>query len=239
MTHQASKKRLFLAFYLDYLVFTAFSVPAAWLMLRTTGFQTGWLIQFAVFVVVEWATIRLIGSSPGTWMLGIERGDGPPRVLPRIKTTERWWTMLLGVGSVLSGAKAMVRWTQGQPVFPYFGLQSELGAIAVTTIVGAAVLSAGVLILRCRWEGSVLGIGVSVVQAIAVLLARPHAHDWAVRALTYRRELRGQEPPALEEMQVMETVFPVALLVFSALTMLLLIASLVRFRRAMAAREPG
>ncbi|MGB5351780.1 MAG: hypothetical protein WBN10_19380 [Polyangiales bacterium] len=232
MTHVPSKKRFFLAFYLDYLVFTAFSAPAAWLILQATGFETGWLIHFAVFVVVEWATIRLVGSSPGSWMLGIERGDGPPRVLARIKTTERWWTMLLGVGSVLSGAKAMVRWTEGQPAFPFFGLQSEPAAIAVTTIVGAAVLSAGVLVLRCRWEGALLGIGVSVLQSIAIVLGRPYVEDWMVRAMTHRRQLRGQEPPTLEQMQDMETVFAVVLVVFGTLTILLLLASFVRFRRA-------
>jgi hypothetical protein len=88
------------------------------------------------------------------------------------------------------------------------------------------------LVLRCRWEGALLGIGVSVLQSIAIVLGRPYVEDWMVRAMTHRRQLRGQEPPTLEQMQDMETVFAVVLVVFGTLTMLLLLASFVRFRRA-------
>lgn len=126
----------------------------------------------------------------------------------------------------------MVRLTQGQPALPLFGIQSEPAAVAVTTIIGAALLSTGGLILRCRWEGALLGIGVSAIQAIAIVLGRTYAEDRTLRAMTHRRQLRGQEPVTLEQIQDMGSVLAVIFVVFGTLTVMLLVASLVRFRRA-------
>jgi hypothetical protein len=154
-----SRGRILLALYIDFLVFTAVYRPVVW-AIDSAGGETSTLMAVAIFAVLRggaWA-LRLV--LPGEWALGIR--SGPPRAVdPYLRHRERWWTIVAGTLLVLEGSKNLVRWTQALPVQPLLGSGApEWAGIATISCIGLANLLAGVLILRTRVAGPVVGIGV-------------------------------------------------------------------------------
>jgi hypothetical protein len=209
-----SRKRQLLAVYVDYLVFSAVYQPVAWAV-RSTLPLDNWLVALAVFAglraVATWA-LKL--TSPGQWALGIHAGR-LPTVNPNILERERWWTAAAGTLLVLEGSKNLVRWTQGMPVEPLLGLSAPAWmAITAITIFGGLNLAAGLLVLRTRLIGAVIGIGVLGVEALAAIIHRDDFREWAGQAVEARRALQGLplREGEVEMMQAMTaTVFPAVL----------------------------
>ena len=138
----ASKKRLVLSVYIDFLLFSALWGLGSYFLV-TEGDTPFWL-QLAVFSVLE-AMLMWQFSSPGLYFLSIyslKRSttlpDGPGSlaigsfvVEPAVYEEENWLTMLLGVVCILEGAKSMVRWTQWAVPIPLLGMPTEPVTFAV------------------------------------------------------------------------------------------------------------
>lgn len=229
----ASKKRRLLAVYVDYLVFAAVVAPLLWIAGRA-GYDVHWAVVFFAFVVVEAAGTKWARSTPGAWALSITERDGTHTVAAPIKQTERWWTMLIGVGMILSGTKSMVRFTEGLPPLPVFGPENELGAFAITTLVGVGTLVAGVLILKCRVAGPLLGLGIGALQSGMIALAWDQLEDWGFRRVAIQRELQGRPAPTGDQVAALWGLFQTGMIVTLLVGVVLLGLAYVRFRRGRA-----
>jgi len=163
----ASRRRLALAAYLDYLLFGIPWVLALWIGERSLPALANLpsATKVVAFVVFEFVLLRQARWSPGSWLLSIRMvvptsldAASQPTLAGRVfvvpaslKRHERWWTVLLGVLCVLDGSKAMVRWTMFVPPTAIFGQRIPDEIVpAVLILVGAAelALAAGVLRLR-------------------------------------------------------------------------------------------
>jgi len=238
MEELASKKRRFLGVYVDYLLFAAVVAPLLWIA-QSRGLELHWAVVFVAFAVVESSLIKTVGSSAGYWALGIVRSGDAAVVEPSIKRRERWWTMLLGVGLILKGAKDVVRWTEGLPPLPVFGSESSLGAFLVVSTLGAGNIGAGLAILRCKPVGALLGMAVFVLEAVALALSWSGIEGWIAARMSIRNELRGRGPVTAEQIAEFQGVFYATLAAGMVLTAVALIFTYVRFRPEYAKAQAG
>lgn len=179
----ANRRRIVLAAYLDYLVLGALASLLVWALessipaLRAVSLPA----RLAVFLVVEILLLRQARWSPGSWLLALKvhrpsdlEGASQPTLGGRvflvdraIAEGERWWTFLLGVLSILSGAKSLARWTQFVAPAAVFGIPVDDGsAVAFHLVTGAATLLFAVGVFRL--VPSLLAGGV-VFHAIAAV----------------------------------------------------------------------
>ena len=223
-----SRKRQLLALYVDYLVFTAVYQPVAW-ALRSMAPVDNWLVALAVFLGLRVAAWALKLVMPGQWALGIHGGQ-VATVEPRILQREQWWTATAGTLLVLEGSKNVVRWTQGLPVEPLLGLASpEWIATAAITILGGLNIAAGLLVLRTRLAGAVIGIGVLGAEVLAAMVHREDFRQWAGQAVVARRALQGL-PVRDGEVELMQSLTDTLLPAVIALGVIWLLLVAVRFR---------
>ena len=210
VTRRPSRKRVLLAVYIDYLIFTAAYQPVAW-ALRSVAPASNWFVALAVFAVLRGVASLLNRSSPGTWSLGIRYeshlGMRPRAVLnERLVARSRWWTLAAGTLLVLEGSKNAVRWTQGLPIEPLLGAGTPHGmAAASITLLGLANIVAGALTLRTRVAGAALGIAVLAGEFAATVANREAFERWAADAVVARRGLQGI-PVRDGEIEMMQTV---------------------------------
>lgn len=230
MEELASKKRRGVGVYVDYLLFAAVAAPVQWIA-QSRGVQLHWAVVFFAFALVESSLIKKLGSSAGYWALGIVRREGAPVVEASIKRRERWWTMALGVGLILKGAKDVVRWTEGLPPLPVFGSGADVGAFLVVSALGAGNVGAGLAILRCRSVGAFMGMAVFVLEAGVLALSWSGIEGWIAARLSIRSELRGRGPVTAEQIAEFQGIFYVTLGVGMILTAVALVFTYLRFRR--------
>lgn len=218
-----SKKRLLLAAYVDFLLFsTVLALGSRVLMSHT---KIAWWHELALFAVLE-AVLYRADWSPGLSALGIRRvsrhasaledddsmGTTLLSVEPRIYDRESWVTVLLGVGSILGGTKAIARWAQGAPSPPAFGIQADPTSLAVLTMVGG-VLSVLLGYLFLRLEPAALWLALSLVSIAFIA----HGMSWsqwdgyAREMVLHRRALQGIRVRR-GEVEFIQALLPEALL---------------------------
>lgn len=191
----SSSMRRLLAFYLDFLVFSALLTPTAWVIERLGGSAVTPMQGCVLFVLLRVALVRFVGTSPGRWCLGISPDSSTVDV--SIANREAWWTMLAGTLLVLEGSKNLVRWTEGLPPQPFLGNGvSDTTALAVLCLLGLLNLVAGVLILRTHAIGSFLGASVVTFETLATLAHRQAFRDWVASSVSARRAIQGIPPRA-------------------------------------------
>ena len=229
-TRTPSIARRLLAIYIDYLVFAAAYQPIAWTLRTVAEPISHWLVALAVFAVLRTVASRLRLVLPGKWALGISpwRDGG---VEPQLLRREKWWTMAAGTLLVLEGSKNAVRWTQGLPIEPLLGPDApQTILIILITVLGALNIVSGLLTLRTRVAGPVLGAGVLGVELVASIINRDAFKQWTADAVVARRALQGiaVRPGEVELMQWLTlNILPVALL----LGALWLLAAAARFKK--------
>jgi hypothetical protein len=136
----ASRKRVLLAIYLDYVFFSA--LLTLFLYLSTGHVELPSWQEFGSFAVLE-ALLYSVSGSPGQYFLSMNKSKvtisvpgAPPEnkellsIEPRIARHESWLTMILGVLFVLEGSKQLVRWTMWTPPLPLFGLSFDPATFA-------------------------------------------------------------------------------------------------------------
>lgn len=228
---RASKRRLWLAVYLDYLLFAPLFAIFRWL-LGPTGIDLSWAVDLLAFVLIEGALVRGVDFSPGRRALGIVRAEDGSIVLPFVRARERWWTMLLGVCGVMEGAKEIARFTQGLPPPPFMNLDLTWDVrAALLTTSGLIYLSAGLSILRTRTLGAWVGLALHLVSSLSVLVSWAHMPAWVEARLRAQDALRGRVTTE-ERLATMQTMLPTGMVISAIVGTLWLALVLVHFRRA-------
>lgn len=164
----ASRKRMFLALYLDLILFLVVWGLVKFLVGGDAHFGAGVI----VFAVVRFATWKL-SVSPGRYFLSIGRDR---MVDADIYRRESWSTMLLGAVFVLEGTKPLVNWTRGVIPEPIFGsIPGDTAQVTIDMLSGALLVFIGFLYLKLRALGFWLAIFVVVAS-----LGRPSSagHCW-------------------------------------------------------------
>lgn len=225
--NQASKKRLVLSWYLDFLFFmTLWGILAYFLSFE--GSLPFWA-PYLIFIVIRAISGKYIGSI-GYLFLGIDKESGT--VSQRVFERETWLTMLLGVLFVLEGTKQLVRWTQMFVPMPFFGLvPGDITQVLIHIVLGAASVLAGYWFLKLNIKGLYLGVSLALVSIVSDILSW-NLWDPAVEQMVVaRRELQGR-PVREGEIEFMQSLSPEAMLVVAGLAIVAMLLSYKRFKNA-------
>jgi hypothetical protein len=228
----ASKKRIFLALYLDYLVLSP--VLALGLYLSSGQFEVPTWQELIVLSIYE-AILYHVTDSPGFRLLSIRRAGRsmhPEGHLPVAADTlvvdsqvyfhEHWQTILIGLLFVAEGSKQMVRWAMWIPPLPLFGIATNPTTFAAYSMVlGSLLMFTGYMFLRLKRAGVWLGIGIAALMAVSTTMSWNQWHDIARELLIRRRSFQGL-PIRSGEVEFLQAILPEALVAFLLLTIVLM-----------------
>ncbi len=224
--YQASRKRLALSWYIDFLFFMSLWSLLAYFLSPAAGLPF-WL-PYAVFVVTRAVLSRFTGSV-GYVCLSIDRHN--MQVNEIILSRESWLSILLGVLLILEGTKQLVRWTQlfvSQPAFGFF--PDETMQIVIHVVTGGLLILAGYWILKLDIRGLVLGAGVMLLNILSDVLSwtlwDPVIEEMVIR----RREFQGV-PVRDGEVEMMQLLMPEGMMVFAAVIIIAMAFSYPRFKK--------
>ena len=146
----ASRKRVLLALYLDYLVLSP--ILALGLYLSTGQFEVPTWQELLVLSIYE-AILYHVTDSPGFRFLSIRkiprsmvgRGEVPIAVDtlvvdPQVYLHEHWQTILIGLLFVAEGSKQIVRWAMWIPPLPIFGIATNQTIFAAYSMILGSLL---------------------------------------------------------------------------------------------------
>lgn len=235
----ASKKRRVLAFYVDFLLFSAAVALVCWVLAKfdpSLAVAPLWM-QITTFLIVEAIILKAVAWSPGHWSLGIYRATVPglgetPVVDPNIFNTQRWWTVLLGVLIALEGTKMAVRWAMWHPPVPFMGAQLDFAPSALFSVaMGGMLCTVGLFVLRCRPKAALIGMALYAIALTSGALSYELWSSWAAADVVARREYQGL-PVREGEIETMRRWAPMLVVGGPALMLPWLFAARRRFSRA-------
>lgn len=225
--YQASKKRLFLSWYIDFLFFMTL-----WgLLLYFLGLETSipFWVPYLIFIAVRAISGKFIGSI-GYLFLGINKET--KTVNPNIFTRENWLTILLGVLLILEGTKQLVRWSQifvSQPMFGFF--PDDTTQIVIHVLLGVSSILAGYWFLRLNIKGFYLAVSVAILNIASDALSWSLWDPVVEKMVLARRELQGV-PVRDGEIEFMQSLFPEGMLLAATLAVIAMFFSYKRFTKA-------
>ncbi|MDP2652590.1 MAG: hypothetical protein Q8Q08_01005 [Candidatus Omnitrophota bacterium] len=189
----ASKKRKFFGWFLD-LIIVGSVLALLHAFLKDTG--VGFWASAATALAVEVYLIRTFGGV-GYYILSISRvvpEDGSGRVLvvdPVIKQNENWFTLIIAFLMINSGLKGCVRWTQGMPVFPMFGVEfGRTEGICFSIAAGLTSVILGVGLYKLRKWAFWLAIFFGLMMAMGAYMSMGQWGPYVEQAVTARRDLQ-------------------------------------------------
>lgn len=223
-----SKKRKLLAIYIDLL---AFGVIWAHLSYFLSGTFENAVVSLIVFCVIEFVLVKNM-LSPGFYLLSIHRIKAEPSenpaekkrrfleiVDPNIKKNENWVSILFGVLFLNSGAKGVVRWTEGLPTLPLFGFESSSEAsILISIILGIATICIGCAVLKLNKKvlwGTVLYL---FLLNAGLYMGRHQLPTVIERVLIQKSEAQGRQV-SREEIKFLGKFVPALGLVMSVFSL--------------------
>jgi hypothetical protein len=245
----ASRKRVLLAAYLDFLLIGApltvglWTLTGHWPALQSASFP----IRVLVFFLIESILLAKVRWSPGFSALGMAVSARSPDSFPsdpqRLKPVhvvdrwlirnERWWTVLFGVLLILDGVKGVVRWTMWHVPMPFMGVQVSMAtSLAITVAMGCAAVALGAGILRLRTFSVPLGLSYYGINLLSFLMSWSLLPGWIAEYTMARRAHRGLSPRP-GEIEFMQTWIPAGSVVLLAMGLFLVV--LVR-RRILSAK---
>ena len=222
---QASKKRLLLSWYIDFLFFMTIWGGLTYII-DVDGIAPFW-VPYVVFVVVRAVSFKFVGSI-GFSFLSINKDD-----LTVTETTlnkENWLTMLLGVLFVLEGTKQLVRWTQtfvSQPAFGFF--PDESTQIIMHLMFGGISILAGYWFLKLDIRGFIAGIGVATLNVISDSLSWKLWDPIIEQMVLKRKEVQGL-PVREGELEMMQALMPEGLIAFAIACIIAMLFTYPRFK---------
>ena len=228
----ASRKRILLAVYLDYLVLSPFLLLGLYLM--TGQFDLPTWQELIIFSIYE-AILYGLTNSPGFMLLSIRkagRSVQPAGQLPVAVDTllvdsgvyfhEHWTTMLIGLLFVAEGSKQMVRWAMWVPPLPIFGIATNHASFAAYSIVlGGMLMFTGYMFFRLKQAGFWLGLGIAVSTTLSTIMSWNQWDDIARELLIRRRSFNGL-PIRSGEVEFMQAILPEALVAFLLLSIVIM-----------------
>ncbi|WP_027156854.1 hypothetical protein [Methylobacter luteus] len=225
--NQASKKRLLLSWYLDFLFFMTLWVLLSY-FLGLDESMPFWE-PYVVFVVIRLITSKFIGSI-GYTFLSINKDD--MSVNNDILIKENWLTILLGVLLVLEGTKQLVRWTQmfvSQPAFGFF--PDETTQIVIHLAFGVFFILAGYWFLKLDVKGIIVGIGVALLNLVSDVLSWKLWDPVVEQMVLKRREVQGL-PVREGEIEMMQSFMPEGMVVVATIGIIAMAITYPRFKNA-------
>ncbi len=223
--YQASKKRLFLSWYIDFLFFmTLWGLLSYFLSLEASMPFWG---PYLFFIAIRAISGKFIGSI-GYLFLGIDKET--KAVNPNIFNRETWLTMLLGVLLILEGTKQLVRWTQlfvSQPVFGFF--PDDTTQIILHISLGIASILAAYWFFKLNIKGFYLAISVAVVNITSDALSWNLWDPVVEKMVLTRKELQGL-PVREGEIEFMQSLFPEAMLLAAIFAVVAMLFTYKRFK---------
>ena len=219
----ASRRRLLLAIYLDYLLFGApWTIATAALEQFWPGMKRlSFPLEVGFFLALEALLMARVRWSPGQYCLGIVTSERSPfapigpgekpayLVNPWLLAHERWWTILLGVLVILDGAKAVTRWTRWHSPVPFMGVHLPFEAsVACMVLFGLAEVWIGVAALRLMPVVRPLGLAVFGLLAASTVMSWGLMPDWIERYVVARRAAMGMTPRP-REIEVLQALIPI------------------------------
>lgn len=176
----------------DYLLFAALWGLVVWPLGAAMPWLAGTGARLGAFAAAWLLGVRLFGATPGSRALGMRRVDGEWLLEHAPAAGERWWTLLAGVLLVSEGASNLVRFADGMPPPPLFGVElAPVPAYLLVAVAGGANVAAGLLVLRSRPVGALLGIGIGLVEAASLLTAPAAVREWIEALVIARRASEG------------------------------------------------
>lgn len=236
----ASRKRIVLAIYLDFVLFSALLTLGLYL---TTGrLEVPTWEEFIGFSVYE-AILYGVTDPPGFYLLGIRKAErtmnteGQPPVAidtllvdPQVYFHENWLTILIGVLCVLEGSKQLVRWAMWTPPLPIFGLPTNQGSFATYSIVlGGMLIYTGYTFLRLKQVGFWLGLCIAASTAASAVMSWNQWDSIAQEMVIRRRTFQGL-PVRVGEVEFMQSILPEALVASLLLSVVAMIFARKRLR---------
>lgn len=249
----ASKRRLALAGYLDFLVF---GVPWAFLVWALSNSipalgDLPFFVKVVAFLALEAILLRQVRWSPGSWLLSIrvlvpsalsdesqETFGGRVFVVrSAIRSVESWWTLLLGVLCVLNGAKSLVRWAMFVPPLALFGVRVPEEAVpAVMIAMGLVEWALAVGVLRLRASICLIGVVYYAASSVALYLSW-HLFPAMVEEYTILRRAYQGLPVREGEIEMMQSIAPVLFVGVPILMALWILLVGIRARKRSADQE--
>ncbi len=224
---QASKKRLVLSWYIDFLFFmTLWGLLSYFLKLDSS---LPFWVPYLVFFVIRAVTGKYVGSI-GYAFLGIEHAE--KTVNPKIYERENWLTMLMGILLILEGSKQLVRWTQlfvPQPIFGFF--PGDAVQIAIHVALGISSITAGYWFLKMNIKGLYMGITVALINMLSDVLSWKLWDPVVEQMIIARRELQGM-PVREGEIAFMQSLFPEGMLAVAGIAIVAMLFTYRRLRNA-------
>ena len=229
----ASLKRILLAAYIDYLLFSVFW-EIVWHFIGPA--EGPFLLKFLFFTMFELLSFWRIGS-PGQYFLSIYSSEQEWRmsqfrynpassgllVQPEIFNNESWLTILLGILFILDGSKECVRWTMWAPATPYFGLGPDfVTSTIISVIFGVVYIYIGCLILKLKKSGFITGIGTLIIYIVSIVLSWKYWDDFVTRYVMQRRAFQNL-PVRDGEIEMMKMVMPEGVIIFSIIILFVLL----------------
>ncbi len=216
---RASGRRLLLALFIEYNLFGA-AWGVAWHFVDPT--RESIALEMLAFALFELIAFWRWGS-PGAYFLSIEAIPiGSFQYLPNEKLAvdpavircESWFSMLVGVVMIVSGAKEFCRWTLWSPPAPHFGYEStaEFSAL-ISMFFGVAEVYCGYLILKMRKLGWHAVLALSAVYLTDIFLSWDLLDQFAIDYLNSKAEFVGKNPPNESQIELVQAVFPEAVLI--------------------------
>jgi hypothetical protein len=224
---QASKKRLLLSWYIDFLFFmTLWGLLSYFMKLEDS---VPFWAPYVIFLVVRAVTSKFIGSI-GYNFLSIDKNS--VSVNQDILRRENWLSILLGVLLILEGTKQLVRWTQmfvSQPAFGFF--PDETTQIIIHLVFGALSILAGYWFLKLDIKGFIAGIGVALLNLISDGLSWKLWDPVVEQMILKRREVQGL-PVRDGEIEMMQSLMPEGIFVVAIVGLIAMIITYPRFKNA-------
>lgn len=224
----ASRKRIFLALYLDYLVLSPFLALTVYLTTDQFDIPT-W--QELIALLIYEAILYQVTDSPGFRLLSIRkagRSMHPQGQLPvavdtllvdsQIYLHEHWQTILIGVMFLAEGSKQLVRWAMWTPPLPVFGIATnQVSFAAYSMVLGGMLMYTGYMFLRLKRAAFWLGLAIAASTAVSTVMSWNQWDGIARELLIRRRSFQGL-PVRSGEVEFLQAILPEALLAFLLLT---------------------
>lgn len=228
----ASRKRVLLALYLDYLVLSP--ILALGLYLSTGQFEVPTWQELIVLSIYE-ALLYYVTDSPGFRFLSIRKiprsmvgrgevpiAEGTLVVDPHIYVHEHWQTILIGLLFVAEGSKQIVRWAMWIPPLPIFGIATNQTTFAAySMILGSLLILTGYMFLQVKRAAFWLGTTIAALMAVSTAMSWNQWDGIARELLIRRRSFQGL-PVRSGEIAFLQAILPEALVAFLCVTILVM-----------------
>ncbi|GEM_PF-911917 len=237
----ASRGRLLLAAYLDFLIFSVMWGLFVFVIyfIDPKLANQPWYVRLFIFSLLEVVLLRLNFQSPGAMMLGIRfikvrsHRAGLDRIwqgrIPlvdlNIKNSESWFTLAVGVYFFLEGSKTLIRWTMWTPPMPVFGVQTgEAATVLLNLALGALEMYIAYEIFRLRFRALLVGIPLFTASIVSIVMSWELWDPWIAEYVTRRRDYQGL-PVRPNEIETMQNFMPEFLIVGLSFSLVLLLIS--------------